>query len=104
MIIITTTDFCDPWFLCYCLNSFVGKIQFKLTKIGSALSHTSVNAVSKLVFPIAPIEEQIRIVSYLSEKCAQIDQLITLKQTKIDKLNEYKKSLIYEYVTGKREA
>ena len=33
----------------------------------------------------------------------KIDQLIAINQTKLDKLNEYKKSLIYEYVTGKKE-
>ena len=34
----------------------------------------------------------------------KIDQLIAMNQTKLDKLNEYKKSLIYEYVTGKEDA
>lgn len=52
---------------------------------------------------VPPRDEQDEIVEYLDNKCAQIDQLITIKQKKIDKLNEYKKSLIYEYVTGKRE-
>ena len=37
------------------------------------------------------------------EKCKEIDALISIKQKKIDDLNEYKKSLIYEYVTGKKE-
>ena len=53
------------------------------------------------LFP--PFEEQIQIVTHLNEKCAQIDRLIAIKQQKIEKLNQYKKSLIYEYVTGKRE-
>ena len=44
------------------------------------------------------------IIDYLNEKCAQIDKLIAIKQKKIDQLNEYKKSLVYEYVTGKKEA
>lgn len=50
-----------------------------------------------------PVEEQKEIVAYLDKKCDQIDKLISIKQKKIDKLNEYKKSLIYEYVTGKKE-
>lgn len=50
-----------------------------------------------------PVAEQEKVVAYLDKKCTQIDQLIAIKQKKIDKLNEYKKSLIYEYVTGKRE-
>ena len=38
-----------------------------------------------------------------AKKCEATDRLIAIKQNKIDKLNEYKKSLIYEYVTGKKE-
>lgn len=48
-------------------------------------------------------EEQKEIVAYLDKKCDQIDRLISLKQSKIEKLEQYKKSLIYEYVTGKKE-
>ena len=39
----------------------------------------------------------------LDTKCAQIDQLISLKESKIEKLQQYKRSLIYEYVTGKKK-
>lgn len=59
-------------------------------------------AIFDIIVP--PIDEQDSIVEYLDSKCSQIDHLLALKQTKIDKLNEYKKSLIYEYVTGKKEA
>ena len=48
-------------------------------------------------------EEQEAIVAYLDEKCSQIDRLIAIKQAKIAKLEQYKRSLIYEYVTGKKE-
>lgn len=56
-----------------------------------------------IYIPVAPVEEQDRIVEYLDSRLASIDKLIAIKQSKIDKLNEYKKSLIYEYVTGKKE-
>ena len=49
------------------------------------------------------LEEQKIIASYLDTKCAEIDQLIAVKQSKIEKLEQYKRSLIYEYVTGKKE-
>ena len=52
---------------------------------------------------IPPIEEQKQIADYLDEKCGKIDEVIFIKQRKIEKLQEYKKSLIYEYVTGKKE-
>ena len=48
-------------------------------------------------------EDQEKIVAYLDEKCSQIAQLIAIKQAKIEKLEQYKRSLIYEYVTGKKE-
>jgi len=44
-----------------------------------------------------------KMVERLDEKCSHIDRLIVIKQQKIEKLNQYKKSLIYEYVTGKKE-
>ena len=43
------------------------------------------------------------LIEYLNDKCRDIDSLISIKQTKIDILLEYKKSLIYECVTGKKE-
>ena len=47
--------------------------------------------------------EQQKAATYLHNTANQVDNLITIKQAKIEKLNEYKKSLIYEYVTGKKE-
>lgn len=61
------------------------------------------NKLSVLPFLIPDIEEQNEIVSYIDNKLEQIDRLIAIKQEKIEKLQEYKKSLIYEYVTGKKE-
>lgn len=46
---------------------------------------------------------QLECAAFLDNKCAQIDKLIALKQSKIEKLEQYKRSLIYEYVTGKKE-
>lgn len=103
MILFTANSECTASYICYCLNSRVGKNQFELTKIGSALTHTSVSAVSRLVFPLPPISEQNRITAYLDERCRNIDRLIAIKQAKIEKLEQYKRSLIYEYVTGKKE-
>lgn len=52
---------------------------------------------------VPPKTEQQEISDYLDHKCSRIDKLIDLKQQKIEKLQQYKKSLIYEYVTGKKE-
>lgn len=63
----------------------------------------SSNFVNNYSFALPPIEERNKIVFYLDKKCTQIDSLIAIKQRKIEKLQQYKKSLIYEYVTGKKE-
>ena len=57
------------------------------------------------VFPVVvpEIQEQNEIVDYLDHRCAEIERLIDVKQQLLTQLESYKKSLIYEYVTGKRE-
>ena len=55
----------------------------------------------RVVIPIP--RDQIDIVRYLDEKCSEIDAIITEKKEQLEVLDEYKKSLIYEYVTGKKE-
>lgn len=50
-----------------------------------------------------PLEEQKEIADYLNGKCAEIDGLIAKKEQLVKELESYKKSLIYEVVTGKRE-
>lgn len=102
MIIVSLGSEYNHDYLCYVLNSYVGKIQFNLTKIGSALSHTSVSSVSNIEIPKPSINEQIDIVNYLKEQHKKLDSLITEKESLINDLEAYKKSLIYEVVTGKR--
>lgn len=56
-----------------------------------------------IILPIPKLEEQKQITDYLDSKCEKINFTINKKQKLIDKLTEYKKSLIYEVVTGKKE-
>lgn len=56
-----------------------------------------------IYFPVPPKKEQQEIVSYLNDRIPQINQLIIKKEEFIEELKNYKKSLIYEYVTGKKE-
>lgn len=58
--------------------------------------------VKEIKVIVPPISKQKQIIDYLDEKTSQIDSLIALKQSKIESLKEYKKSIIYEYVTGKK--
>ena len=55
----------------------------------------------KICFP--PVDEQIEIADYIDEKSAEIDKLVTKKEQFLAELESYKKSMIYEYVTGKKE-
>ena len=57
----------------------------------------------QMKLPVPLIEEQEEIVFYLDAKCAEIDRIIEKKEQLIEELGSYKKSLIYEYVTGKKE-
>lgn len=56
-----------------------------------------------IMFPVLPIEEQKTIMDILGKKIDMVNQMISIKQSKIEKLEQYKRSLIYEYVTGKKE-
>ncbi len=53
--------------------------------------------------PVPPLDEQQEIANYLDNKCAEIEQIIADKKTQIETLDGYKKSFIFEYVTGKKE-
>ena len=63
----------------------------------------NIELLSSCPLPNPELTEQKAIADYLDKKCSQIDHLIAIKQAKIEKLEQYKQSLIYEYVTGKRE-
>ena len=91
-------------FLFYFLRNdlFIRYAKSTMTGTGG-LKRVSPVFTKSLKFAVPPIEEQRQIADYLDEKCEKIDKLIAIKQQKIEKLNEYKKSLIYEYVTGKKE-
>lgn len=56
----------------------------------------------KIPYPSA--EEQKQIADYLDKKCSSIDSIISTKKQQLERLEEYKKSLIFEYVTGKRRS
>ena len=74
-----------------------------LLKIGMGVPHLTQENMRSIVIIYPSIIEQQTIADYLDGKCSDIDNLINIKQQKIDSLKEYKKSIIYEYVTGKRE-
>lgn len=64
---------------------------------------TNWSEMKRISIPLPPLDEQQEIADYLDNKCAEIEQIIADKKSQIETLDGYKKSLIFEYVTGKKE-
>ena len=93
-----------PEFLEYLTASNVGRSYFDVTAIKTTnLACTSSSKVLAFTIPLPPIEEQIEIVSYIKKRSLELNKLIMKKELLVQELERYKKSLIYEVVTGKTE-
>lgn len=77
--------------------------SYELYGAGTTFMEISATSFANFKLPNPSFEEQHSIATYLDEKTSQIDSLIALKQEKIQELKDYKKSIIYEYVTGKKK-
>ena len=92
----------DCKYLYWILNSTMFGYYF------GAFSTSTINQLTRKDFgemriPTPTIPEQREIAAYLDRKCATIDSMVAKCREELDRLAEYKKSLIYEYVTGKKE-
>ena len=93
-----------PEFLEYLTASDVGRSYFDVTAIKTTnLACTSSSKVLAFTIPLPPIEEQIEIVGFIKKRSLELNKLIMKKELLVQELERYKKSLIYEVVTGKRE-
>ena len=90
-------------YIAYLIKTDAWRCQLRCKVQGVKLFSISQKFVNQTSIIVPPISEQIQISEYLDTKCTEIDNLISIKLSKIDSLNEYKKSIIYEYVTGKKE-
>ena len=93
----------DPMFMGFALDSKYVQGQKSFGKTKLKVVHISSGEIARLLIVLPPKEEQKEIADYLDKKCTAIDTAIEQKQNLIEKLTEYKKSLIYECVTGKKE-
>ena len=103
---ITQIEYNDSFnsnYLKYCFSSNIIFEQYSRLAIGSTLLALTIKKIKKMLITFPPCFEQKQIADYLDSKCEKIDFTINKKQKLIDKLAEYKKSLIYEVVTGKKE-
>ncbi|MBD5176466.1 MAG: restriction endonuclease subunit S [Bacteroidales bacterium] len=69
--------------------------------VAAAQPGLSVDKIKNLHIPVPPLAEQVEIGEYIQGKCSEIDELIKVKQEKIETLKQYRQSLIFEAVTGK---
>lgn len=70
---------------------------------GMGVPHLTQEIMKGIRIPLPPMEEQVEIAEYLDKKSAEIDRIISAKEMLLTELESYKKSVIYEYVTGKKE-
>lgn len=102
-IIRTTAKEITPRYMHYFWISDSGHTSISIHQTGANREGLNFEQISKTLMPFMPISEQRDICDYLDKKCFSIDSAIKEKQTLIEKLTEYKKSLIYEVATGKKE-
>lgn len=89
----------DFHFVFYALEAL--DLNYYIT--GSAQPKLSQDNLRNIWIPITDFSEQKRIAAYISDVCVGLDRLIAKKQQYLTEIENYKKSLIYEYVTGKKE-
>ena len=90
-------------YLYYVISSDVFVRYYKYSSTGSTIESLSQEKLGNFIFPVYDLLSQQQIVDFLDTKCSEIDSLIADKKRQLDILADYKKSLIYEYVTGKKE-
>lgn len=94
----------DNRYLRYLLEYLVKQGYIEVACNKATIPHFTKDKLATVPYPVTPADEQTEIADYLDKKCCEIDRLIVSKQQFITELETYKKSLIYEYVTGKKEA
>ena len=95
---------CNEEYFHWFLMSNYGKCQIELHTATAAGQYTiSSEGLKDIRVTVPSMSEQVEIISYLDKKTKNIDNIISRKQQLITELKAYKKSLIYEYVTGKKE-
>lgn len=90
-------------YIMYCLLSKTFENFRDYSLSGCIYLGINMETLSKFMCPLPSLKEQREIAEYLDEECSEIDNLIAKKEELLADLEDYKKSLIYEYVTGKKE-
>jgi type I restriction enzyme S subunit len=89
-------DKVQPDFLCYFLNSDIGKILLRKLEVGSTIIHINTKDFKKIVVPFPPLHEQQKIAKILTS----VDEVIEKTQAQIDKLKDLKTGMMQELLTN----
>ena len=103
IMIVRSKGNADSRYLRYLLEFLVKQGYIDIVCNKATIPHFTKDKLSCVPFCLCPTGEQEEIADYLDAKCAEIDGLIAKKEQLVNELESYKKSLIYEVVTGKRE-
>lgn len=103
LAVITPSERFDHRYEYYYMQSAPFQHVIWFLKIGMGVPHLTQEKMREISIPCPTLDEQEEIAAYLDEKCATIDSLIASKEALIAELEAYRKSIIYEYVTGKKE-
>ena len=103
IMIVRSKGNTDNRYLRYLLEFLVKQGYIDIVCNKATIPHFTKDKLSCVPFCLCPTGEQKEIADYLDAKCAEIDKLIAKKEQLVKELESYKKSLIYEVVTGKRE-
>ena len=89
-------------YFAYLFQTDIWRLQLRKQATGIKVFSITQKMLKNSSILIPPLSEQQAIADYLDDKCAQIDAVVADKQAQLETLAAYKKSLIYEYVTGKK--
>lgn len=103
VMIVRGKKSCSVAYLGYWIESLVKRAYIDVVCNKATIPHFTKDKLSSVPIPLPSSEEQQEIAAYLDTKCAEIDRIIGKKERLIEELGSYKKSLIYEYVTGKKQ-
>ena len=103
IMIVRSKGISNIRYLRYLLECLVKKGYIDVVCNKATIPHFTKDKLANVPFIVFSQSEQEEIAEYLNEKCAGIDALIAKKQQYLTEIETYKKSLIYEYVTGKKE-
>lgn len=103
LVLIKVYEKYDKEYVKNVLDSQMIQNQIGYCNMTSTRPSLGIRQIRNFYIAIPNLEEQKHVGDYLKQKCIKIDYAIVSKQEQIDKLESYKKSLIYECVTGKRE-